>query len=309
MAKRWKRRKRNRNRQKDKKVLYDGSGRPLKKPQKSQDFTKEWEDAENEKVNWGGKWVPLSVTQPRWKWSHDGKDLLIWPVDPRNGRPHHIEVTGSGFWKLNQGRVYVDKDGSIEILVWADRGWKEGQDVAVEDVEKWLNAKEMKSDIVTYEHEPMNWMTLRDLGRDPTTDEILNYYYQVPQDTGKKPVIDLSENDANEYDADELEGFHIVEEGDDNYDDIDGWYPPKAKSKEERVRQLMDKPIHSLTVHEWEELGDLVDDDWDPLMQEWEDRNWDMGEQELSGAKTYNHNHAIDEPCTVHCPAYVGEQY
>lgn len=78
------------------------------------------------------------VQQPKWKWSYDGKNLLIWPVDEKYGQPHHIEMTGLNFYQLAQGRVYVDPDGTMEITVWEDRGTEEMQDDAIDAVDEWL---------------------------------------------------------------------------------------------------------------------------------------------------------------------------
>ena len=79
--------------------------------------------------------------QPIFKWSYDGHNLQIWPVDAVQGRPHHIEVTGLDFYKLAQGRVYRDGEGNLEILVWEDRGTPEMQDEAIESVEAYLKHK------------------------------------------------------------------------------------------------------------------------------------------------------------------------
>lgn len=91
-------------------------------------------------IDWEGvgeSWV--GSTQPRWKWSYDPiKGLNMWGVDPKQGRPHHIEMTGWEFYKLAQGRVYIDGDGFVEILVWSDRGTYTEQDQAVEAVQIWL---------------------------------------------------------------------------------------------------------------------------------------------------------------------------
>lgn len=89
----------------------------------------------------GNAALPKKVEQPLYKWSYDGHELTIWPVNEDTGRPHHIEITGLEFYKLAQGRVYKDADGNLEILVWEDRGNEIMQDEAIEAVEAYLQKK------------------------------------------------------------------------------------------------------------------------------------------------------------------------
>lgn len=120
------------------------------------------------------------TTQPVWKWSYDGKELTIWPVDPVHGQPHHIEITGMDFWKLAQGRVYVDPDGTMEILVWADRASDEMQDDAVIAVDEWLLKNVGKiADEVSFQSEGGYYRTI-DPQKGPDLEKLLTTYFGYP---------------------------------------------------------------------------------------------------------------------------------
>jgi hypothetical protein len=119
-------------------------------------------------------------SQPKWKWSWEPtQGLLIWSVDPKYGQPHHIEVTGPNFYGLAQGRVYVDLDGHTEILVWADRGSEEWQDMAVEDVDNWLEANTgAPADDVYFQSEGGFYQKIKP-GQTPARDKMIQTYFQV----------------------------------------------------------------------------------------------------------------------------------
>lgn len=120
------------------------------------------------------------TTQPKWKWSYNGTDLTIWPVDPVHGQPHHIEITGMEFWKLAQGRVYVDPDGTVEITVWADRASDEMQDDAVLAVDEWLLKNVGKiADEVSFLTEGGYYRTI-DPNKGPDLEKLLTTYFGYP---------------------------------------------------------------------------------------------------------------------------------
>ena len=118
--------------------------------------------------------------QPKWKWSWEPQGgLLIWEVDPKYGQPHHIEVTGPNFYNLAQGRVYVDPDGTMEILVWEDRGTEEWQDAAVDDVEDWLWRMTGRGpDGVYYQSEGGYYGTIQP-GQTPNKNRMIEAYFNV----------------------------------------------------------------------------------------------------------------------------------
>jgi len=79
-----------------------------------------------------------SAIQPKWKWSYDGRELKVWPVDPIYGQPHHIEITGPHFYRFAQGRIYENTNGTYDVTVWEDRGSNNMQDEAITAVDHWL---------------------------------------------------------------------------------------------------------------------------------------------------------------------------
>lgn len=135
---------------------------------------------------------PKKATQPRWKWSWDPEGgLLLWSVEPKQGRPHHIEVTGPNFWQLAQGRIYVNPDGTVEILVWEDRGPEDWQDQAVEDVQSWLRGKLGLEGDVYYQGEGGYYQTIN-LTKGPDRQRMTEAYFGV--DFSK-----LDENSRQQY--------------------------------------------------------------------------------------------------------------
>lgn len=240
---------------------------PSKKPQK-------------QKTKYDFAWK--GVTQPKWKWSHDGTNLLIWRVDPVYGQPHHIEVTGPNFFRLAQGRVYVDKDGYTEIMVWADRGTTEHQEIAVDDVAQWLLDHTGRGhDVVTYEHEGFNWMSLGE-GQMPTDDQIReHYYYLPPNQSPGSPEEFVYEPGSLQEDSlfGDYDDYKPYMFGDEGYGDDPNMAPGTPEEdwerKIERYWELVEKPVHSLTNAEWLELEALVDGNWDNVQEIWESRNWD----------------------------------
>lgn len=120
------------------------------------------------------------TTQPKWKWSFDGQKLNIWPVEQVHGQPHHIEITGMDFYKLAQGRVYVDPDGHTEILVWEDRGTIQMQDDAINAVDAWLLKKIGKiADEVSFQSEGGYYRTI-DPEAGPDMDRLMSTYFGYP---------------------------------------------------------------------------------------------------------------------------------
>lgn len=122
------------------------------------------------------------VEQPIYKWSFDGEQLTIWPVDTKQGRPHHIEVTGNEFYKLAQGRVYKDKDGNLEILVWEDRGTPEMQDDAINSVDYYLK-KKLGKGAAYYSMQSEGGVYQKQDPNNPNMDEILTAYFGYPVKT------------------------------------------------------------------------------------------------------------------------------
>lgn len=133
--------------------------------------------------------VPQQPAQPIYKWSYDGQQLMIWPVNDTTGRPHHIEMTGLEFYKLAQGRVYQDSEGNLEILVWEDRGTPEMQDEAIEAVDNYLKHKLGK---------PAEYWSFQGEGGiyqnqqpgNENWDDILTSYFQTPVKTKRQPLLD-----------------------------------------------------------------------------------------------------------------------
>lgn len=117
------------------------------------------------------------TTQPKWKFSYDSiSGLNIWPVDPVQGRPHHIEVTGMDFYKLAQGRVYVDPDGFVEILMWKDRGTAQSRNDCIDAVDAWLEHTVGKiADKVTLQSEGGYTFD-----QDGDTDKMMSTYFGYP---------------------------------------------------------------------------------------------------------------------------------
>ena len=198
----------------------------------------------------------LISTQPRWKWSYDGSRLLVWPVDPEWGRPHHIEVTGGYFYKLAQGRIYVDdglgKDyGSqfpdyVEILVWEDRGTKEIQQQAIQLVEQWIQ-KEMgrPADLVSYQNEGIQWMNLE---RSPTTQEMKQHYYGIPQQ--KDPDSWYTVSDDEPYEKEKLKKYkQRLLDDDFNSEPLD--WGEEYENRKKKVKEY-EKKIHNMTDAEWD---------------------------------------------------------
>lgn len=147
------------------------------------------EEWDPEKYNWQDITVPKKVEQPLYKWSYDGQQLLIWPVNEYTGRPHHIEITGLQFYKLAQGRVYRDKDGNLEILVWEDRGTPEMQDEAIEAVENYLKNK-LGEEAAYYSFQTEGDVYGHQDPENPNWDEIMSAYFQTPVKTKKQPWLD-----------------------------------------------------------------------------------------------------------------------
>jgi len=138
----------------------------------------------------GNAAVPQKVEQPLYKWSYDGKQLTIWPVNEKTGRPHHIEITGLDFYKLAQGRVYRDGDGNLEILVWEDRGTEEMQDEAIEAVENYLQHKLGETaDYYSFQSEGGVYKNQAD-PENPNWDEMLTAYMGYPIQTKKPSLVD-----------------------------------------------------------------------------------------------------------------------
>ena len=133
--------------------------------------------------------VPQKIEQPIYKWSYDGHQLLIWPVNEYTGRPHHIEVTGLEFYRLAQGRVYRDKEGNLEILVWEDRGTPEMQDEAIEAVENYLK-KKLGEEAAYYSFQTEGDVYQKQDPNNPNWDEIVSAYFQHPVKTKRQPWLD-----------------------------------------------------------------------------------------------------------------------
>ena len=128
-------------------------------------------------------------SQPLYKWSYDGHQLTIWPVDEYAGRPHHIEVTGLDFYKLAQGRVYDDAEGNLEILVWEDRGTPEMQDEAIEAVDSYLKNKLGKgAEYYSFQGEGGVYQNQQP-GKE-NWDDILTSYFQTPVKATKPTIMD-----------------------------------------------------------------------------------------------------------------------
>jgi len=198
----------------------------------------------------------VEVTQPRYKWSYGhtehtnpgpnvpGTKLLMWRVDPKHGRPHHIEVTGNNFYKYAQGRIYIDEKDYIEILVWSDRGDPDLQDQAVEAVEDWIkNNLNRESDIVTWQSEGINW---GNLGRDPSLEEINKHYFYDPDDdvpyamNTQDPVKQMDSPDTQEA-----------------YDEV------TPEELEAYKNYLRSKPLHQMSWKDWEDYEQLMGDEID----------------------------------------------
>lgn len=129
------------------------------------------------------------VQQPKWKWSFDGKKLMMWPVDEKFGQPHHIEMTGMNFYKLAQGRVYVDDNGTMEILVWEDRGTPQMQDDAIDAVDDWLEQHTGKSaDYYSYQSEGGVYQGLDPAN--PDYDKMMTAYFGYPVKVKQDGSID-----------------------------------------------------------------------------------------------------------------------
>lgn len=142
-------------------------------PQDNQKF-----DFSNYDFSNAGK-IKKKVLQPLWKWSYDGKELMIWPVDEEYGQPHHIEMTGMQFYLLAQGRVYRDNQGDYEILVWEDRGTEEMQEDAVEAVDDWLWAHVGKeATYIDYQSEGGIYQTLDP--ENPDLNKMMTAYFGYP---------------------------------------------------------------------------------------------------------------------------------
>jgi hypothetical protein len=136
------------------------------------------------------------VQQPWRKWSWDGKDLLIWPVDEEYGQPHHIEMTGKEFYLLAQGRVYVDPNGHIEILVWEDRGTPEMQDDAVNAVDQYIYEHFGKiADDVEWQSEGGYYQTI-DPAVGPDEEKLMSTYFGYPVKPKPQSVDEASNLDA-----------------------------------------------------------------------------------------------------------------
>lgn len=143
-------------------------------------------------IDWASVGQPAqkkAPTQPLYKWSYDGHQLLIWPVNEYTGRPHHIEITGLEFYKLAQGRVYRDGDGNLEILVWEDRGTPEMQDEAIEAVENYLK-KKLGEEAAYYSFQGEGDVYRKQDPDNPNWDEIMTSYFQHPVKTKRQPLLD-----------------------------------------------------------------------------------------------------------------------
>src|SRR5581483_9424462 len=176
---------------------------------------------------------PQLSVQPKWKWSFDGDNLLIWECDPATGRPHHIELTGKYFYTYAQGRIYVEKDlGSyfssphddyIEILVWEDRGTRELQDEAVVEIQMWLKKNLGRdADQVSYQTEGIDWLGL---GKTPNSDQLLQHYYGI---------------DPNNEEPTENSSWYTVDDDDENSPTITVYDPAEEYFKKYRQRSFHD---------------------------------------------------------------------
>lgn len=141
------------------------------------------------------------VQQPKWKWSFDGTHLQIWPVDEKFGQPHHIEITGLGFYKLAQGRVYVDPNGTMEILVWEDRGTPEMQEAAIDAVDEWLYQQTgQEADYISYQSEGGVYPNLDP--DNPDHDAMMSAYFGYPVKVKQDgSVVDAHSQLDDEYES------------------------------------------------------------------------------------------------------------
>jgi len=139
--------------------------------------------------NAGNTHLPKQVAQPLYKWSYDGHQLTIWPVNERSGRPHHIEITGLDFYKLAQGRVYRDDEGNLEILVWEDRGDEVMQDEAIEAVENYLKNK-LGETASYYSFQSEGGIYQKQDPENPNWDDMLTAYFGYPVKTKKPSLVD-----------------------------------------------------------------------------------------------------------------------
>jgi hypothetical protein len=63
------------------------------------------------------------------RYSFDGGELHVWPVDRKTKTPSHFMQFGTeGYKEHSQGRIYVSTDGKIHVLVWSELhpevGWE-----------------------------------------------------------------------------------------------------------------------------------------------------------------------------------------
>lgn len=148
------------------------------------------EEWDPEKYDWSSAGAqPEQPAQPLYKWSYDGHQLTIWPVDAIQGRPHHIEVTGLDFYKLAQGRVYRDNEGNLEILVWEDRGTEQMQDEAIEAVDAYLK-KKLGKGAEYYSFQSEGGVYRNQEPGNENWDEMLTAYFGYPVKTNKPSLLD-----------------------------------------------------------------------------------------------------------------------
>lgn len=185
------------------------------------------QDASPREAKTAANYVEVSQ-EPWWKWSYDGKKLDIWRVNPKTGRPHHIERTGPRFYLFAQGRVYVDWNkgdmlGSqhkdfIEIVVWEDRGTQQLQDAAVQAVEQFIWTEfDRTADEVSYQDEGIDWTQL---GRDPTESEMDRHYWQIQDERPFNDGDDPEEENRSIHDLTEYQ-WQLMQDDDSPYAYLD----------------------------------------------------------------------------------------